>query len=690
MELINPDYKSLLDTELKLDVCTLAPKLANSNVKVYVKQPLRHIKKKTGSLSEIAVGTLVYTDDDNEEKSIAIIAKFFYYTPVDLPVDVESMLYEQRLYMYIRDHILKNNVSPNFIGYIGDGTCTQQATSELLPYEHEDLSDISVLLTQYIGQQTLSEFLRDGNNAESYDIVCSIFFQCFYIFLVLEHFSIQHNDSHTGNIRVETLPRPVSLCYTINRKKYIINTRHIAYIYDWDLAYCAELGVNPKIMNWFNALFIANKMIHKRDMSYTVGHLIGYDADNTLFAELNNHFTETFNESILYTIQSFKHFDRYTQQQATSRQVFCFGQDIKFKHVMGQVPNYVVGCTDELADGEDDSFARIIMDKYAYLIANTEHVKLNECTQTQFRFKCDFKNLKSFEFIRYSSEVSLKRMLSCLKNAQGIERITLVLYGTNIDNIFEFVHTYARGVKSLTVYSTEPHDNPDDLRFLKILPKLEHLSITSKDKIQRNDRTEYINILKQYDQHPIVYDDSKEMFRKAFLDNVERFSDIIWFVRTIYFFFQLRDELIIRGIATGFTDKQIFDCCVYYIFVRDEFASKIPDVNICLPRVMEYIKESGINIADTVTPIDFCYYLIFVRNMGLTHSEDLMSFFKACCLSICQGLINNILAESISMMDISLRAVVNVDVNTAVSEEDRLFKDGEFDEKYTVTRGLIR
>ena len=45
MELINPDYKSLLDTELKLDVCTLAPKLANSNVKVYVKQPLRHIKK---------------------------------------------------------------------------------------------------------------------------------------------------------------------------------------------------------------------------------------------------------------------------------------------------------------------------------------------------------------------------------------------------------------------------------------------------------------------------------------------------------------------------------------------------------------------------------------------------------------------------------------------------------------------
>ena len=104
-------------------------------------------------------------------------------------------------------------------------------------------------------------------------------------------------------------------------------------------------------------------------------------------------------------------------------------------------------------------------------------------------------------------------------------------------------------------------------------------------------------------------------------------------------FFQLRDELIIRGIATGFTDKQIFDCCVYYIFVRDEFASKIPDVNICLPRVMEYIKESGINIADTVTPIDFCYYLIFVRNMGLTHSEDLMSFFKqhSCRVDIDDG-----------------------------------------------------
>ena len=83
---------------------------------------------------------------------------------------------------------------------------------------------------------------------------------------VMEKLKIMHNDLHGNNILVMTLPTPVKMIFKNRDKTWLIETKYIPYIFDWDFSYSPDLGPNPKIIPEYIVLNMSNKFDDKFDL----------------------------------------------------------------------------------------------------------------------------------------------------------------------------------------------------------------------------------------------------------------------------------------------------------------------------------------------------------------------------------------------------------------------------------------
>ena len=620
MELINPDYKDFLDTELKLDACTLAPKFEGKDARVYLEKRLARIDEQ----SDLEIGALIYTNKKNQLRSIPIVAKIISHKKS--PTSILSLNYEQDTYQYISQNILAKNIAPNFIGYVGKGKC----------------QDASMLLTQFNGKQTLTEFLNSNKDDET---VCSILFQCSYICLTLEHFRIQHNNINTDNIRVETLSKPVALCYAINDQRYVVNTNHVVYIHNWGLAYCESLGINGSIPNSYRACFVDNQMIHKRDFCNIMSSIIISNKESRLLKDTYKYLKDTFTNSLLCTIQTFEPFYRYLNVSPTAKQVFCFGQNIIFEHVTNNLPEYKMCCVTDVAD----------MNNYRPLIANVEHVKYYECNN-QFTYPYTFKNTKSFTFIQYGEKLeSLELLLSRLSNTD-LKQLTLFI-DTNIDNLFELLAKYTKSVEKLTVISTTPHNNSKDLQYIGKL-RLSNMSVTMKNDYYKNDphfRSMWA-VVKPYDRGSF-YDENRVMTKMYNFLKIQTLSDVVMYMKAIYLFFAVLSESL-RVTDTvdlfRYSEDQLFISCVYYIFERPEIFDQYPEISKCYKDVVWCITLMKTSIADIPIPLDYLYLVVY--GLSCRYISPNADIFKRACFAACNEICNVIVPQpyrvGTSFMDI--------------------------------------
>ena len=686
MELINPDYKSLLDNELKLDVCTLAPKFEEKDAKIYVNKKLTRMVKKKNWITNMASGVLTYTDKNDKERSIPIVAKFFFFMSPN-KIDGITLMYEHKIYAFIRRNILATNVAPNFIGYIGDGKCSEESINKFIdpsPSEFQGANfddpdepfknqghDMFVLLTQFTGQRSLFQFIEDNIDG-NYDVICSVIFQCFYICLVLEHFKIQHNDSHSGNVRVETLDKPVALCYTINGQRYVINTKHIVYIYDWDFAYRETMAYNPKVMNWCQSRFITNHMIHKRDLVYLLKNITyGRRTIVPFLKEIDDYLAQTYTDSLLLTLQSFSHFNKYTEAIPESSQVFCFGEGVQFEHVANRMPEYVIGCTNMAMDRGVDTHEHF-GNYYNTLLSNVKHIRFVECDDLEFEYPHNFAKAETFTFIRYSMFLtSLEKMFFTLRYASNIQEITLVLNNTPINNLFELVHKYTRGLKRLTVLSSIPHDNNEhDMAFINQL-NLEHTAVLMNKQIEGVNRP--LEYLRSLNINAIwTYNDGKGIFPEMFEKVVNSSEDVVTYVKTIYLFLELMVKINTKTVPSvdmaNYTRLQIFTCCLGYIFGNDEI---IDEYTHCYLDTIQYISRSGLNIANIVTPIDVIFYAL----AGIDDNYRFQNVFENACLTLCQGVLNNVLPSKKTTRELAFMAIRNTRNGARYVKDEQYISD---------------
>lgn len=254
----------------------------------------------------------------------AKIKQVFPLIEPDYMYQLDGIDYELKVYERIVDSMLRH--SPHFIPYIGSAECIidskqnpelfKNYISNLAEFESSSfqgstrkmLKDASknklrkrlpvkVLLTGRAGSDI--DLSPDANITSLYDILERFFsekindntdkylemmlFQLTYTLQVMSKRKLSHNDLHTKNIMVLDLGsgKRITRYYRCYGKMYRISTRYIPYIFDWDLAYCVELGDNLKLVdNVFCGDYnICNEFNPKKDF-YTIMSMMLYHIHN--------------------------------------------------------------------------------------------------------------------------------------------------------------------------------------------------------------------------------------------------------------------------------------------------------------------------------------------------------------------------------------------------------------------------
>ncbi len=104
-------------------------------------------------------------------------------------------------------------------------------------------------MTEKAGQNqpviSFNNFIYKEDHSE--DEIIKVLFQIIYAIYVMGQFRLMHNDLHGSNILVVKLSQKRKMSFTIGGRIFLINTRYIPYIFDWDRAYAEELGANPQL-----------------------------------------------------------------------------------------------------------------------------------------------------------------------------------------------------------------------------------------------------------------------------------------------------------------------------------------------------------------------------------------------------------------------------------------------------------
>lgn len=195
------------------------------------------IAKKSSSSSDVVFAQILANNAENVSLKIFSDDKWDYKHEKLY----NSLLYEVYVYRYVIDNILKNEYSPNFVPYLGYSVCSSD-TVQKLGLDNAYSSDMNILMTKrIIDSTTWGNFIKE----ESYDTILSVFFQLVYSLAVMGQFRLIHNDIHYGNILVKKLKHPVKMLFSSGKQSWVIKTKYIPYIFDWDRSYTEILGNNP-------------------------------------------------------------------------------------------------------------------------------------------------------------------------------------------------------------------------------------------------------------------------------------------------------------------------------------------------------------------------------------------------------------------------------------------------------------
>lgn len=123
--------------------------------------------------------------------------------------------------------------------------------------------------------QTLDELYEHLSNRDKYAIV----FQIVYSLAVMGQFFIVHNDLHVGNILVVDYEQNITLKFIVDNKTFVVATRYVPYIFDWDNGYTPDLGDNSMIkLNYKRGRTHGNTFDSRRDL-YVIMCMLGTIAD---------------------------------------------------------------------------------------------------------------------------------------------------------------------------------------------------------------------------------------------------------------------------------------------------------------------------------------------------------------------------------------------------------------------------
>jgi hypothetical protein len=208
-----------------------------------------------------------------------------------------SLDYEARVYQYITENIILRNISPNFVPLLSNNTCHLDTVIHSLQSfgdfrgKVELVEKLQVLNRMFPtlpmnfimtgSSQTVVSAKDFFKNLERGSLLSpheysSIIFQFFYALYVMSEYRIVHNDNHMGNVLIQKLPKEVTLDLTIGIFNVKFSTKYIVKFFDWDRAYCQEIGENPITSGY---LFTRNvsTFVPGRDFSAFVCFMYGHN-----------------------------------------------------------------------------------------------------------------------------------------------------------------------------------------------------------------------------------------------------------------------------------------------------------------------------------------------------------------------------------------------------------------------------
>jgi len=251
---------------VQLDYCHLPVKTGEQKGKLKY-----HVKPAQASISQIFYSYLL-----GDGTKVPVNIKMFLVTK-NRQEYIEGLLYEASVYDFLSQNEV-SKYSPNFIDFLGIGKCelskvknyfTQEEYQKILEefrrhYDQNEVRDdtmVVILMTENasngkkFGQkdgQVRSMYDFRKNYSPSVEEMRLILFQIIYSISLMTHYRLVHNDMHQENILIVTFEEPVKLCYEIpvfdgGSKKFLISTRHVVYLFDWDMSFCQYVGHNPRI-----------------------------------------------------------------------------------------------------------------------------------------------------------------------------------------------------------------------------------------------------------------------------------------------------------------------------------------------------------------------------------------------------------------------------------------------------------
>jgi hypothetical protein len=120
-------------------------------------------------------------------------------------------------------------------------------------------------MTEKVGQGYPTHSLYSLFGECNEDDIILILFQLIYSIHVMGKFRLMHNDMHIANILVVEYPVERKMSFTVANRTFLIRTKYIPYIFDWDNAYVEKLGPNPNIYN-DSKYGVSNKFSDKSDL----------------------------------------------------------------------------------------------------------------------------------------------------------------------------------------------------------------------------------------------------------------------------------------------------------------------------------------------------------------------------------------------------------------------------------------
>lgn len=234
------------------------------------------------------------SDNDLKKMTARVDASAKNYTTLYAP-DIDGLEYESKVYSELISEFTEDEISPNFVEYVDRGEIEfiefldTFYAGQFDTSNDDDLIDGLYIMAEKFKKNSLKNFfelqdheskyrllqcymkyVRIGylvtkrvvgveNNLEkvsvsqvlSEDEIKEILFQLFFTLYLMETVKLQHNDMHYGNILIENLPERRNINYVVEGKSFVVKTKYLLRVYDWDFAYVDDpyFGPNKKLNN---------------------------------------------------------------------------------------------------------------------------------------------------------------------------------------------------------------------------------------------------------------------------------------------------------------------------------------------------------------------------------------------------------------------------------------------------------